>query len=68
VVIARVQTGSAAEEAGLRDGDLILEVNRRPVRSIKAYESAVSQLEKDQAVLLLVKRQGRTSFFSLKAS
>ena len=68
VIIARVQTGSAAEEAGLRDGDLILEVNRRPVRSIKAYESAVSQLEKDQAVLLLVKRQGRTSFFTLKAS
>ncbi|MES4786225.1 MAG: hypothetical protein C4294_10800, partial [Nitrospiraceae bacterium] len=31
VVIVRVRSGSLAEEAGLKEGDLILEVNRKPV-------------------------------------
>ncbi|HJU05000.1 MAG TPA: DegQ family serine endoprotease [Nitrospiraceae bacterium] len=66
VVIVRVRSGSVAEEAGLKEGDLILEVNRRSVANLKAYEQAASKLGKDQAVLLLIKRQGRTSFVTLK--
>ncbi|MGH7231217.1 MAG: DegQ family serine endoprotease [Nitrospiraceae bacterium] len=66
VVIVRVRSGSAAEEAGLKEGDLIVEVNRRPVANLKAYEQATSKLSKNQAVLLLIKRQGRTSFVTLK--
>jgi serine protease Do len=66
VVIVRVRSGSIAEEAGLKEGDLILEINRRPVANLKAYEQAASKLGKDQAALLLVKRQGRTSFVTLK--
>lgn len=66
VVIVRVRSGSLAEEAGLKEGDLILEVNRKPVTNLKAYEQAASKLDKDQSVLLLIKRQGRTSFVTLK--
>jgi serine protease Do len=66
VVIVRVRSGGAAEEAGLKEGDIILEVNRRPVPNLKAYEQLASKLGKDQAVLLLMKRQGRTSFVTLK--
>jgi serine protease Do len=66
VVIVQVRSGSVAEEAGLKEGDLILEVNRRPVANLKAYGQATSKLSKDQAVLLLIKRQGRTSFVTLK--
>ena len=66
VVIVRVRSGSVAEEAGLKEGDLIVEINRRPIANLKAYEQAASKLGKDQAVLLLIKRQGRTSFVTLK--
>ncbi len=66
VVIVRVRSGSVAEEAGLREGDVILEVNRRPVANLKAFEQSTSKLNKDQPVLLLIKRQGRTSFVTLK--
>jgi serine protease Do len=66
VVIAKVRQGSVAEESGLKEGDLMLEVNRQPTPTLKAYERAVSKLGKGQAVLLLIKRQGRPFFVTLK--
>ena len=62
----RVRADSVAEEAGLKEGDLILEVNRMPVPSLTVYERVVSKLSTNQPVLLLIKRQGRTSFITLK--
>jgi serine protease Do len=66
VVIVRVKSGSTAEEMGVREGDIVLEVNRKPVNSIKSYERAVSGLAKDQAVLLLLKRKGQTIYLTLR--
>ncbi|HET9844529.1 MAG TPA: DegQ family serine endoprotease [Nitrospira sp.] len=66
VVIVRVKPGSTAEEMGVREGDIVLEVNRKAISSIKSYERAVSGLSKDQAVLLLLKRKGQTIYLTLR--
>lgn len=66
VVVVSVKSGSAAEEMGVREGDVILEVNRKPVSSLKSYEQAASGLAKDQAVLLLLKRKGQTIYLTLR--
>lgn len=66
VIVVRVRPGSVAEELGVREGDIILEVNRQAVTSLKSYEKIVSKLPKDQAVLLLLKRQGRTIYLTLR--
>jgi len=66
VVIVRVRPGSTAEDMGVREGDIVLEVNRKPVNSLKSYERAVSGLAKDQAVLLLLKRKGQTIYLTLR--
>jgi serine protease Do len=66
VVITRVKSGSTAEEMGVREGDIVVEVNRKAVTSLKTYERIVSGLAKDQAVLLLLKRQGRTMYLTLR--
>jgi serine protease Do len=66
VVIVRVKQGSAAEELGVREGDIILEVNRQAVTSVKVFERIAGKLPKDQAVLLLLKRQGRTIYLTLR--
>ncbi len=66
VVVARVRSGSAAEEAGVKEGDLILEVNRKPTPTLKAYEQAAAKASKSEAVLLLIKRQGLTTYLTLK--
>jgi len=66
VVVIRVKSGSTAEEMGVREGDLILEVNRKTVSSLKSYEQAASGLAKDQAVLLLLKRKGQAIYLTLR--
>jgi serine protease Do len=66
VVVVRVKPGSTAEELGVREGDIVLEVNRQAVSSLKSYEKVASKLPKDQAVLLLLKRQGRTIYLTLR--
>ena len=66
VVVVRVKPGSTAEELGMREGDLIVEVNRQSVTSLKTYERIAGKLPKDQAVLLLLKRQGRTIYLTLR--
>lgn len=66
VVIVRVKPGSTAEELGVREGDVVLEVNRQAVTSVKNFEKIAAKLPKDQAVLLLLKRQGRTIYLTLR--
>jgi serine protease Do len=66
VVIVRVKPGSSAEELGVREGDMIMEINRQAVTSVKAYERMAGKLQKDQSVLLLLKRQGRTIYLTLR--
>ena len=66
VVVIRVKSGSTAEEMGVREGDLILEVNRKAVTSLKSYEQAASGLARDQAVLLLLKRKGQAIYLTLR--
>jgi serine protease Do len=60
VVVTGVNPGSKAAEAGLRKGDVIQEVNRRPVENEDQFEAAMHK-SGDNA-LLLVNRQGNTLF------
>ena len=50
VIVTQVETGSSAEEAGLQLGDLILEINRRPISSVQDFSQAVSQVKGDALV------------------
>lgn len=65
-VIVRVKPRSTAEEMGVREGDIVLEVNRQAVSSAKVFERIAGKIPKDQAVLLLLKRQGRTMYLTLR--
>jgi serine protease Do len=58
VVVADVASGSAAEHAGLLRGDILVEVNRKPVTSEKQVEDALAK----PGALLKVSRQGGTTF------
>jgi len=62
VVVAHVQAGSPAEQAGLQRGDVIQEVNRQPIKGIKDYDAAAAKVKKEENAVLLVSRQGNTLF------
>lgn len=60
--IDTVRPGSAAEDAGLAPGDVILEVNRKPVESAEGCVSAIHALPAGKDVLLLVWSNGGASY------
>jgi serine protease Do len=64
-VVAEVLPGGLAAEAGLRPGDVIQEVNRRPVRSPQEFARAVQQAG-DRDLVLLVNRGGSTAYLVLE--
>jgi serine protease Do len=66
VVITTVEDDSPAGSAGLRPGELITEINRRPVTGIDEYRDALAKAKDTDSVLLLVKSQAGTRFVILK--
>lgn len=66
VVVTAVEPGSAADDAGIRRGDIIVEVDRKQVRSVDDYKKAIAGTRKGRGVLFLVRRGESTLFLALK--
>ena len=62
VVVDSVRPGSPADDAGLAQGDIILEVNRKPVDSVNAFADQVHAVPAGKDVLLLVWSRGGTTY------
>jgi serine protease Do len=63
--IENVRPGSAAEDAGLTPGDVILSVNRKPVEDASSFVDAVHASPEGKDILLLVWSNGGASFLVL---
>jgi S1-C subfamily serine protease len=61
VVISQVDPNGAAAAAGIREGDLVEEVNHQPVTNVSEFEQAMRSVS-GQAILLRVVRDG-TGFY-----
>jgi serine protease Do len=66
VVIEQVEKGSIAQDAGLQNGDVILEVNRQKIKNEDDYHAAMEKAKPDQGVLFLINRRGSIFFVSLR--
>ena len=58
VVILEVKQGSKAEEVGVRQGDLILAVNRVKVKTVDDYRTEVNGIDEGKKLQLLLRRPG----------
>ncbi|MEK7300881.1 MAG: PDZ domain-containing protein, partial [Nitrospirota bacterium] len=65
-VVTGVDPDSGAEKAGLMTGDIIREINRQPVKSVKEFEKASSAIKKGDHVLILINRHGNALFLTAK--
>jgi serine protease Do len=64
VVITGIDESSPAAEA-LARGDVIREINRKKINSVKDYEAAVSGIKPGQKVLLLIFRKGASLYLTI---
>ena len=68
VLITKVESGSLAQSEGLREGDLIKEVNRAEVGTVGEFSTAISKVRRGETVLLRVLRENRAFYVVLKSS
>ena len=66
VAIVGVEPGSAAAEAGLRKGDVIIEVNRNAVESVSEVKQQLRDAEDKDKLLLLVQRENGKFYVPLE--
>ncbi len=66
VVVTNVTNGSPAADEGLRPGDVILQVARRPVANAAAFRAAVQDLKPGDVLLLTVMTEASRRFVALR--
>lgn len=66
VVVTSVAPGSPAALAGIRPGDVIMELNRKPVERVEAYRKILSSVKPGDVVLMLLRRGDSSSFIAIK--
>jgi serine protease Do len=59
--VANVESGSAADNAGLQRGDVILEINRKGVADVNDFNRIISA-KASGPTLLLIRREGNTMY------
>ncbi len=68
VIVVRIEPGSPADEAEIKKGDIIKEINRRSINNVEDFNRIASSIRKNDSVLLFVNRNGKKFYTILKAS
>jgi serine protease Do len=66
LVVANVQQGGPAFQAGLRRGDVILEVNRKKVTKRDSFNKILQQVPSGESILFLVRRGENNLFMAIR--
>jgi serine protease Do len=66
MVVVHVDQSSQAWEKGLREGDLIVEVNRSQVRDLAGFQAALAEAGKGELVSLYVEGPAASRFVTLR--
>ena len=67
VVVVRVDPGSSVEEAGLRKGDVVQEIDRKKVSGLADYNRIVAGIRSGDTVLMFANRGGKKFYVTAKA-
>jgi len=66
VEVTFVETASPAWEGGIREGDILLAINREVVHNVEAYRKAISRVARGDVVPALVSREGGLLYVALR--
>ena len=65
VVVSSVVPGSPAAKANIRSGDVIQQVNRKPVKHVEDFKQKIETVKDQETILLLIQRGESTLFAAL---
>ncbi|OPY70501.1 MAG: putative periplasmic serine endoprotease DegP-like precursor [Syntrophorhabdaceae bacterium PtaU1.Bin034] len=62
VIVTDIQNGSAAEEADIRAGDIIKEINKKIVKNVDDFKEILKKARPREGIVMLVKRENMTFY------
>jgi serine protease Do len=65
-LVVGVEQGSVAADAGIKPGDILIEVDGQVINNAKDFQTAAGKLKKESTARFLIKRQGRTLYLTLE--
>ncbi len=68
VIISDLQQGSAASNAGLKIGDIILEIDKSPIKTLANYSDVLKDIKPGDTALFLVKRGNNTIYAAVRVN
>jgi len=57
VIVTAVESGGKGEGADIRVGDIIKEINRRPIETVTDYQKILGQMDSGESVNLFIRRK-----------
>jgi serine protease Do len=66
VVVVKIETGSRLFEAGIRPGDIILQINQATITSLEDYKKIARKIKAKERLLLLLRRKGQDLFITVR--
>jgi serine protease Do len=67
VVVVRVEPGSPADEAEIKKGDIIKEINKREIDNLTTFNKVLTSIKRNESMLLFINRGGKRFYVILKA-
>ncbi len=65
VILVKIEPDSPAEEAGLKKGDIVQEIDRQKIENLNEFNRAVAKVRPIDTVLLFVNRCGKRFYVAL---
>jgi serine protease Do len=66
VVVVKIESGSKLYEAGIRPGDIILQINQKNIASLDEYKKIAPKIKAKERLLLLLRRKGQDLFVTVR--
>jgi serine protease Do len=66
VVVVKVDAGSRLFAAGIRPGDIILQINQKNIASLDEYKKVALKIKAKERLLLLIHRKGQDLFITVR--
>jgi serine protease Do len=63
VRVSSVEPFGQASERGITKDDVILEVNKQKINSVKEFKEAIAQVKEGEAILLRIRRRDKSTAF-----